>query len=131
MSLSLESAWLCPVHGILDIYISGYLSPDRTMRGGGQMCVTTWQWWCGQPSRRGQFEHSSTAAAGHGKVRERVGAAAGHGEAGERGGAGDQHPAAVQLLHPAPAAAGPGPGQAGDSAGPRSVSLNTVLQNIC
>ena len=82
------------------------------MRGGGQLCVTTWQWWCGQPSRRGQFEHSSIAAA-----------AAGHGEAGERGGAGDQHPAAVQLLHPAPAAAGPAPGQAGDSAGPRSVTL--------
>ena len=77
------------------------------MRGGrGLTAVTTWQWRCGQPSHPGQFEHSSAAAAGHG-------------EGGERGGSGDQHPAAVQLLHPAPAAAGLGPGQAGDSAGPR------------
>ena len=77
------------------------------VRGGrGLTAVTTWQWRCGQPSHPGQFEHSSAAAAGHG-------------EGGERGGSGDQHPAAVQLLHPAPAAAGPGPGQAGDSAGPR------------
>ena len=71
-----------------------------------------------QPSHPGQFEHSSAAAAELGECGE-GGAAAGHGEGGERGGSGDQHPAAVQLLHPAPAAAGPGPGQAGDSAGPR------------
>ena len=89
------------------------------MRGGrGLTAVTTWQWRCGQPSHPGQFEHSSAAAAELGECGE-GGAAAGHGEGGERGGAGDQHPAAVQLLHPAPAAAGPGPGQAGDSAGPR------------
>ena len=74
-----------------------------------------------QPSHPGQFEHSSAAAAELGDCGDCVegGAAAGHGEGGERGGSGDQHPAAVQLLHPAPAAAGPGPGQAGDSAGPR------------
>ena len=109
------------------------------MRGGrGLTAVTTWQWRCGQPSHPGQFEHSSAAAAGHGDCGEGGAAvghgeggeaaaghgeggetAAGHGEGGERGGSGDQHPAAVQLLHPAPAAAGPGPGQAGDSAGPR------------